>query len=128
MSPDQEIEKLDRMLAERGEDVTLTRTVGTANQGKTSVKCRAFVRGYKPDELVGPITQGDSKVSISPTEINAAQWPGGQALGAQAPGTDPRVPRKGDQMIIQGRTRAVEAAEPIYKQGVLVRINIHVKG
>lgn len=128
MTPAAAIASLDRQLAAIGEDVILRRTIGTANQVNIDVVCRAFVRGYEPKELVGSIVQGDSQVTISPTQINRAQWPGGQPVTSPPSATDPRVPRKGDKMIVAGKPRNVEAAAPIYLAGELVRIDLQVKG
>lgn len=125
-----EIDKLDRFLANRGEDVVLQRIVGAVNQVVSAVTCRAFVRGYLPQQLIAGsgITQGDSQVTLSPTQIGAAQWPGGVVMSNPAPTIDPRVPRQGDKMIVAGKLRTVQAAAPIYMNGELVRIDAQVKG
>lgn len=125
MTPAQAIAHLDAALARRGEDVELRRMTGTSQQVAFSATCRAHVRGYKPEELVGAITQGDSMVILSPTDIERAQWPGGQE--PDGPG-DRRVPRKGDKVMVQGRLRNVEAAAPKYMAGTLVRIEMQVRG
>ena len=118
-----EIEKLDRFLDSRGEWIKIRRTVGSAN---IDVDCRAFVRGYSPGELVGSITQQDSLVILSPTQINKAQWPGGQPIGSKI---DARIPTlvKKDTAIIAGAQRAVQAGVGIYKDGELVRIELQVR-
>jgi hypothetical protein len=121
MKPARAIAMLDRQLAAHGQTVTLRRPGTPA----VSADLPAFVRGYKPQELVGAITQGDSEVTLSPTHIAESGWPG--AL-AQVDGTDAAVPRKGDKVVIQGRLRNVEAAVPIYLAGTLVRVNLTVRG
>lgn len=122
-----EIGKLDRMLANRGEDVVLQRGVGAANRALSSVTCRAFVRDYQPNELIagGPIMQGDSHIIMSATQIDAAQWPGGTVTTSTL---DPRIPVKPDVIIAQGRTRTVQAAHGIYIGDTLVRIEAQVRG
>lgn len=120
-----EIAKLDRFLANRGEDIRLRRLVGAGNQSVAEVKCRAFVRGYAPSQLIGGITQQDSYVILSPTQINKEQWPGGHPTTIK---TDPRVPVKLDKAIIAGKVRNVEAAVGIYMNGELVRIEMRVLG
>lgn len=127
MSAEREIAELDRSLAEDGEDIILRRVVGTTNQAFNDVKCRAFVRGYAANELVGGITQQDSKVILSPTQINRLQWPGGQPPNVTG---DPRIPSKarGDKAIIGGKVRSVEAATGIPIDGTLVRIEMRVLG
>ncbi len=120
-----ELAALDRALARAGETVILRRTTGTTPQVSFDVECKAMVRGYRPEELVGGITQTDSLVILSPTSIERAQWPGAQSPSAFG---DVRVPKKGDKVVIQGRTRNVEAVGPIYVRGELVRIELRVLG
>lgn len=119
-----EVEKLNRFLDTRGQDIKLRRTVG---ETKTEVDCRAHVRGFSANELVGGITQQDSFVILSPAEIIAASWPGGAALPN---GQDARIPSKdkGDKACIAGKWRTIEAAVGLYKAGELVRIEMRVLG
>ena len=128
MTPEAALSALDRALSRTGEAVTLTRlTLGPNSlQIPVSVVVNARVRGYAVREIIpgSGIVEGDSEVIISPTQINAAQWPGGQV----GPTGDPRVPRKGDHMVIAGKTRSVEGCAPIYLAGELVRLTLHVKG
>lgn len=119
---------LDQMLRSDGQEIILRRVVGTTVQTSVDCTCMAFVRGYRPDELVGAVIQGDSEVIISATDIIAAQWPGGEPVQSPPVATDPRVPRKGDKVIIAGRVRNVEAAAPIYIANELHRINIQARG
>lgn len=119
---------LDQFLAADGQDVILRRLTGTTNQVAVDCPCRAFVRGYQPKELAGGIIQGDTHVILSATDIIRAQWPGGQPVTSPPGATDPRVPRKGDKVIIEGKTRNVEYAEPIYVANILHRINLQVRG
>ena len=119
---------LDQLLRSDGQQVTLRRIVGTTNQTAVDCQCWAFVRGYSANELAGAIIQGDSAVILSATDIIEAQWPGGQPVTSPPGATDPRVPRKGDKVIIEGKTRNVEYAEPIYVAGALHRINLQVRG
>lgn len=120
---------LDGALADAGEDIILRRTVGTgAAAANVDVTVRASVRAFAPDELVGAILQSDSMAIISPTQIIAAQWPGGQPTSAAIHRADPRVPKVGDKAIIQGRIRNVTFVEPILVAGELVRIELTVAG
>lgn len=91
----------------------LRRIVGTHPQTWFDVTCQASVRGYPLEQLIGGITQTDSFVILSPTQI--AQWVGG-------------VPRVNDKAIIQGRVRNVQFVNPIYVGGELVRIEMRVLG
>ena len=89
----------------------------------------AIVRGYKPVELISGsgIVQGDSLVILSPSDIDRAQWPGGQLPTTVG---DQRIPSKNlaDKIIRQGRTAAVQSANPVYVRGQLVRIEVQVRG
>jgi hypothetical protein len=77
-----EIDALNRGLRRTGQPVTLRKVTGTTSQTYTDVVCQAVVRGYTPTELIAGsgIIQQDSKVILSPTEINAAVWPSAQAF------------------------------------------------
>lgn len=119
---------LDQMLRSDGQQVTLRRIVGTTNQTAVDCQCWAFVRGYKANELAGSIIQGDSAVILSATDIIRAQWPGGEPVTNPPTATDPRVPRKGDRVIIEGKARTVEYASPTSVNGILHRIDLTVRG
>ena len=125
MSALSHISALDRGLAARGQDVILRRISGSGPSATSiDVACRAVVRGYRPEELVGGIAQGDSQVILSPSEIRSSGWPdpGGSPPGSVS------LPRKGDKLIVQGRMRTIEAAAPILIAGELVRIDLQVRG
>ena len=72
---------------------------------------------YRPEELVGGIVQGDTKVILSPTQILAASWPGTLSW-----------PRTGDKIVINGRERNIQAAPPKLIDGAVVRIDLQVRG
>jgi hypothetical protein len=125
MSALSHISALDRGLAARGEDVVLRRIGGSgATATSVDVTCRAVVRGYRPEELVGGIAQGDSQVILSPSEIRSSGWPDPDG----SPSGSASLPRKGDKLIVQGRMRTIEAAAPIQVAGELVRIDLQVRG
>ena len=72
------------------------------------------------------VVLGDSKLVMSPTQIDAAQWPGGYVVGPTTAG-DQRVPKPGiDQVIVQGKTRSIAAAAPTYIDGTLVRLDLTI--
>lgn len=122
-----EIADLDDDLYEDGQDAILRRIYGTApNTINVDVTVRAFVRAFRPDELIGGIAQSDSNVIISPTQIAQHRWPGGELATPQNP--TPSLPRPNDKIIISGRTRSVTFVKPIYIDGDLVRINMTVSG
>lgn len=129
MSPEECISALDGALASAGEGATLRRVVGQGGSAiNIDVAVRALVRAFRPQELVGGILQSDSNVTLSPSDINAAQWPGGQSPLA-APFNPPAwLPRANDKLIIQGRLRNVTFVKPIEMDGVIVRIDLTVAG
>lgn len=69
-----------------------------ANQPALEAQVRARVTGYAPDELVGGINQGDSKVIALAADLEA----GGITLPLKT-GVD--------KVIIRGRTRTIEAVD-----------------
>jgi hypothetical protein len=126
---EREIVELDKSLAVDGEWIWLRRVIGSSisTQQFIDVKCRAFVRHYVAKALTGGITQQGSDVILSPTQINRAQWPGGQVPGSTV---DPRVPSKnrGDKIRIKGAWVAVESGTGITIGDTLVRIETRVLG
>lgn len=111
MTPHQAIAKLDRAIARNGQTVTLRR--GTASAPVATAALKAHVRGYDPDELVGGITQKDSKVILAPTGLKG--WPSGMV-------------QENDWIQIDGRWRSIVAAVPVRMADTLVRIELQVKG
>lgn len=121
MDPAREISRLDRSLAKRGSPVTLRR-VGSPNVDVDLPAQMTFGRDLTED---GGVSQNEFDVILSPTKIIEAGWPG--AL-AQTDGTDPLVPRRNDRIIANGRSYTVTAPNPAYLNGVLVRIDLKVRG
>jgi hypothetical protein len=122
------IAALDQALASAGQDVVLRRIVGRApNTLNVDVTVRAVVRPFQSHELVGGISQTDSRVIMSPTQIANAQWPGGQPASSTV--AIPSLPQVNDKIIVDGRVRNVEApVNPISLNGTLVRIELRVSG
>lgn len=122
------ITALDDALKRAGSDITLRRVTGQApTTANSDVTVRAAVRSFQPQELVGGISQTDSHVIISPTQIVAAGWPGdGETPSSSIP--DPTLPRINDKLVIAGRVRNVKVVQPIYINGELVRIEMDVTG
>ena len=104
------ISDLDQELGESGQSVTLSRPGAGA---VADLVCQAFVRGYKPEQLVGEITQQDSLVILSPTALAAGAW---------------QVPEVGDRVKVGAVWKRVQAAGAIYMAGVLVRVELQVLG
>lgn len=124
-----EVFALDNALRRAGENVVLRRVVGKApNASNVDVTVRAAVRSVSGDQIAGTITQNDMTVIVSPTDILAAQWPGGAVDGAVVSDVDPRIPRTTDKMIVQGRERQVKLSKPIFVGGVWARTDLIVAG
>lgn len=124
----QELAALDRALARKGEVITLRRSSGSTPSTFFDVELKAIVRGYTPQELIGGLSQTDSLVIISPNDLARAQWPGGQTPQTGMFVSDPRLPRKNDRVIVQGRTRNVETVGPIFVGDEMVRIEMRILG
>jgi len=116
---EQEIADLDFSLAADGQTITLRR-------GAASVDCAAFVRDLNPNPLVDTLIQQEFRVIISPTQIDAAVWPAGPDSPPAA--VDPRIPIKGDTVMVAGRKRTVQGVLPIFVADVMVRIEMKVLG
>lgn len=119
MSAAQEIADLDFSLLNDAQIITLTR-------GAASVDCFAFVRGLDRNPLVGSINQQEFHVIISPTQIDADDWPSAPSSPPVSP--DPRIPIKGDRVTVAGRVRTVQDVLPMFVANVLVRIEMKVLG
>lgn len=107
LTPAQQIADLDAALRRRGTTVQLRK----ANTHVGQLDVLAKWRGYKPDEIAGIIQQGDTKVVISPTGLDA--------FG---------VPPQNGYVVLTGIPRRIVSANPIYDGGVLVRIELQVRG
>lgn len=82
-----------RMLARYGETITLRTFTGSgATRVGTDVSVRARVRDYAPAELVGGLQQGDREVIVLAEDV-------------------PTAPRKGDQVVVRGRTLNIQAVD-----------------
>lgn len=122
------IKALDSALAANGEIVVLRRVVGQGNAtANIDVSCPALVRTYRlrEDQIVAGIDQAMLLVSISPTPIANAQWPGGVIPGQSV---DPSIPRRNDSLIIAGRLRNIDAVERLAMGGQVVRYDLQVLG
>lgn len=117
---------LDGALKSNSEEIKLRRSVGTNVKANVDVTLRAMVRSPTAQDLIGGIAQKDFFCIFSPTEINTAQWPGGQLPGGTE---DPRIPSKTkkDTAYVRGVWRNVQRAQGFYPDG-LVRIEMWVEG
>lgn len=121
---------LDTALAAAGEDIVLRRQIASGqNVANIDVECRARVDTVSADEIAGTIAVSDLKIIMSPTEILAAQWPGGVPVYPVSNASDPRIPRITDFVIARGKVRQVKMVDPkiIGAEG-WCRINLVVAG
>lgn len=95
-----------------GEPVQLLRNLPDGGQLTASLK--AFVRGFKPEELGGGIIQGDRAMHVAPATLAAAGFPD--------------APRKPDQATIAGRTATVQSCETRRLRGVPCVHIVQVRG
>lgn len=86
---------ISQMRRQRGTAVTLRRLV--SGGPPIDVTVMATIMGYQVNEFVGGIVQGDRRAKISDDDIAVAAWPG--------------PPRRGDQIIANGRTFTVQACD-----------------
>ena len=113
MTPAQAIAALDRQLARHGQAVRVRR--GPKEAPVAVAAMLGFVRGYRAEDVVGQsgVSQEDSKVILSPSDLST--WP-------------QPYPQKGDWCEVDGRFRAIEAADHMKLNNVVVRIELQVKG
>lgn len=100
------------MLARYGEATVLRRISGRSIF--IDVELMARVDNYQPDEIGGGVVQGDQKAILGNVEIAAAQWPG--------------PPRRGDQLVVGGRTRTIEAVITATIDGEDERHDLQIRG
>jgi hypothetical protein len=100
-------------LSENGRFMKLRRRIGTTTSF-TDVDVYGADRGYKPQEIAGLLQQGDRSVTIGTAEIVTASWP--------AP------PKKGDFLVIDGVSTAVQGAEPRYLGNAVLAYILWVRG
>jgi hypothetical protein len=126
------IAALDQALAIAGEDVILRRTVGVApNDASVDVSCRARVTAVSTEQIQAGIAATELNVILSPSQITAAQWPGGTLPALPPFNVDQRIPRAGvtDKILMRGQPpRAITHVDPQIIGGELVRINLRVQG
>ena len=109
-----EAAKIAVALQRYGRPMRLRRRVGTTSSFQ-DVDVRGVSAGYKPDEVVGLVQQGDRRVTISNAEI-----------AAQSSYIGP--PRKGDFLTIDGVQTSVQGAEPKYLGSIILAHILWVRG
>ena len=107
MTPAAAIAALDRQLAAHGQTVEHHAAATVTPGAGTSL--RAFVRGARPDEMVGDLKQSDRKVTLSPSASVS--------------------PLVGHRLVIGGKTYRVEQPpEEVRMDDTVVRINLVARG
>jgi hypothetical protein len=83
-----------------GRDMILRRvTLGpNSQQIPLDVVVKAVSKAVSDDKLIGSNVQYSFEITVTNSEIAAAQWPG--------------PPRKNDKIVMDGKTRNVESVEP----------------
>ena len=103
MNPARAIAMLDKQIAAHGQRISFKR-------GTSGITTRCFVREYKPDELVGLITQQDRLVVLSPSD-----------LGAYG------IPKAQDLVATGGQQGIVQSVGQTHINDVLVRLDLRVR-
>lgn len=126
------IDALDDALSRDSEEIILRRVVGTgAAIANIDVRCRAKITALSVEQLAAGIPATEMNLILSPTQINAAQWPGGGIPSVPPFNVDQRIPRAGvtDKVLMRGLPpKAVSFVNPVFFEGELVRINMRVAG
>jgi len=112
MTPGRAITMLDRQLSKHGQAATFIREADDAPA--VMVPVRVHIRGYSAKETGGGINQGDSAVTISPTD-----WTKTGIAG---------LPERLDRIRVSGRERVIENVDPVYLADALVRLDLQVRG
>lgn len=115
MTPAAAIAMLDRQLAAHGSTLVLRRYVA-GSDAFTDHPLKGFVRGFKPEKLVGDVSPSESAFILSPSS-----FPDGWSAGE-------RWPVKGDFLIAGGRERTIEAIEPTEFGDTVVRFDGRIIG
>jgi hypothetical protein len=123
----QHIVDLDNSLAQNGRDAILRRIYGIApNTSQVDVAVLIHMDSTTETHITGGIAQTEAKVIMSPSEIAAAQWPGGEVADAANP--TPNWPRRLDRLIVDGHVCSIEYVDPKVIRGELVRIELTIRG
>lgn len=114
------------------EEVILRRTVGVApNMVNIDVTCIARVDVASVHQIEAGIPATDLNIIMSPSQVNAAQWPGGSIPALPPFNVDQSIPRAGmtDKVLMRGQApRAIAFVDPKFFGSDVVRINMRVTG
>ncbi|MBN8987423.1 MAG: hypothetical protein J0H42_04205 [Rhizobiales bacterium] len=127
MTPADAIASLDAQLRQSGEDITLRRVF--TGSAPVDVVCRARVNRVDNSNSASGPKVALYEVFLSPTEINAAGWPGDRVVEPVT--IDQRIPRENgpDRVLMRGENaRTIIQCDPKFIGSTLVRINLRVSG
>jgi hypothetical protein len=113
VSATQRAARVAAKLRKNGRAMVLRRRVGTT-AAFSDVTVYGEDRGYRPDQLLGGVIQGDRKVTISNAEIAAAGWSG--------------PPKKGDFLTVDGVQTALQGAVTEYEGTVILAHILWIRG
>lgn len=108
MTPAAAIGLLDRAIARDGETITLSRNVPAGQPAVAPQSPRAFLRGYRPEELTDQIQTNDSMAILSPTGL---AW----------------MPQRLDDALVAGRKRKVQNVDGIKVGDAVVRYEVQIR-
>lgn len=129
-----DIAALDHGLQTAGFDAILRRVYGQGANAQTSdvrIRTRVLPQTISAQNVGGEERQGTWMV-ISPTQIKAQGWPGGERPSSARP--LPWLPCRGDQIIkvtelATGRWQSIDVVrDPFYVDGAIVRIEFKLLG
>jgi hypothetical protein len=99
-----------------GRPMTLRRPTLNSNGTTTNTDVTVYGHtvGYSPSALVESVTQGNTSITISNTQIAAAGWPG--------------PPKKQDVLIFDSRRCVIQSVEPKYLGTTVLVYQLEVRG
>jgi hypothetical protein len=98
------------------ERILVRRYTGVSNRSRFDAEVRGRVWDYEPNEIAGPIEEGDRRVRVLVEDMIAAQIP----LDL----------REGDKVVVRGKELNIEAADDNTHRvaGVLIAYELQVRG
>lgn len=111
MTPEAARAMYSRQIDQHGETIILRRV------GSTDASVKARAAGYRPDELIAPVQQGDTKVIALAEDVETSGFP---------------VPfrERFDHILIGGKDTVIQAVDTMTRRvaGTLVAYEIRVRG
>lgn len=114
MTPAEALASHRAFINEIGEDIIIRRFTGSGTpRPKTETTIKARVVGYRPDEFLGPIVQGDRKVIALVDDLAAIL---------------PVLPT--DKIVVRGKEMAIKAIDDSTRRigGTLIALELTIGG